>query len=109
MITMAKVVQEVAKTYGVTADELLGESQAFRVTEPRHVAMYLCRRQVPRASFANIARKFGRVNGTVRAAVALVERRRSSPLVNDAVTRLEQALSNTPKTDANPEETAHVR
>ena len=109
MITVARVIQEVAKTYGVTAEEILGAGQERRVAEPRHVAMYLCRQHIPRTTLMGLGRKFGRAHGTVGHSVENIAERRSSPLFDAALTRLEQALSNTPKPAFETEETAHVR
>lgn len=106
MTTMAAVIREVATTYGVTADEILGKAQERRVAEPRQVAMYLCHRTVS-GNEMKIARKFGRAHSTVRRSIEMIKTRRTSPVVDDVVTRLEQALATHPA--FKPEETAHVR
>ena len=109
MITVARVIQVVAKTYGVTAEEILTGGQERRVAEPRHVAMYLCRQHIPQATLMSLGRRFGRAHGTVGHSVEKIAERRSSPLFDATLTRLEQALSSTPKPAFKPEETAHVR
>ncbi len=72
--SMDEIIGLVAQTYAVSVAELHSRSRKRRVTRPRQLAMYLCRRFTD-ASLKEIGRKLGRDHTSVIYAIDVVERR----------------------------------
>ncbi len=71
-----KIIEFVANYYALKAEELLSEKRSKRISEAKHVAMYLCRK-VCMASLIEIARAFKRKDHTtVIHAIRKVEERK---------------------------------
>ncbi len=90
-----EVIQEaVARHYGITLDELVGEKRTKRVVVPRQVAMFLCR-ELTDASLPAIGRAFGgRDHTTVLYAVQKVTKQLPEEgQVYEAVQILAQSLT----------------
>jgi chromosomal replication initiator protein len=90
-----EVIQEaVARHYGITLDELVGEKRTKRVVVPRQVAMFLCR-ELTDASLPAIGRAFGgRDHTTVLYAVQKVTKQMPEEgQVYEAVQILAQSLT----------------
>ncbi len=90
-----EVIQEaVARHYGITLDELVGEKRTKRVVVPRKVAMFLCR-ELTEASLPAIGRAFGgRDHTTVLYAVQKVTKQMPEEgQVYEAVQILAQSLT----------------
>lgn len=60
---MAAIVLAVSLKYGVSPQDILGDTRRASVVFPRHVAMYLCRKLTP-LSFPFIAQRFYRDHST---------------------------------------------
>jgi chromosomal replication initiator protein len=58
LITIRKIQQAVAAHYHLKVDQLTTKSNARQVSNPRQVAMYLCK-QLTKSSFPEIGRQFG--------------------------------------------------
>lgn len=67
------IAAEAARLAGVELSALLGDSLERHLTRPRHRAMWAARRRLPDASWASIARAFGRDHSTVYQACASLE------------------------------------
>ncbi|WP_164919479.1 helix-turn-helix domain-containing protein [Hansschlegelia zhihuaiae] len=65
------IISLVAQSFGVTAKNILGRDQSRRVSEPRQIAMFLCRR-LTKASHRQIAARFDRNQATVGQALLLM-------------------------------------
>jgi chromosomal replication initiator protein len=90
-----EVIQEaVARHYGITLDELVGEKRTKRIVVPRQVAMFLCR-ELTDASLPAIGRAFGgRDHTTVLYAVQKVTKQLPEEgQVYEAVQILAQSLT----------------
>lgn len=61
---MAAIVLAVSVKYGVSPQDILGDTRRAAVVFPRHVAMYLCRKLTP-LSFPFIAQRFNRDHSTI--------------------------------------------
>ncbi len=73
--SLGRIVGEVCRQFQVTRTELTSPARAARVTLPRHVAMYLCRRHTD-APLNVIGREFGgRDHSTVVHALGAIETR----------------------------------
>lgn len=55
---MEDVQRAVCEYFGITRQELLGKNRSKKITQPRHLAQYLCRKMTD-FSFPDIAHKFG--------------------------------------------------
>lgn len=53
------IILEVARKHGLSADDICGRSQAWRVSRPRHEAMHIIRHQLTGMSLTAIGRAFG--------------------------------------------------
>jgi chromosomal replication initiator protein len=73
--SVARIIGEVCRHYNVSAAELSSARRTARVTVPRHVAMYLCRRHTEAPLQAIGAELGGRDHSTVMHALSAVERR----------------------------------
>jgi chromosomal replication initiator protein len=58
LITIRKIQQAVAAHYHLKVDQLTAKTNARQVSNPRQVAMYLCK-QLTKSSFPEIGRQFG--------------------------------------------------
>ncbi len=72
-ITPEKVLEVVAKVYGLDKQTLTGKSRAKAITRPRNLGMFLCRRHTE-ASYASIGKVFHRDHSTVMYSVGQIER-----------------------------------
>jgi chromosomal replication initiator protein len=77
-ILTVDIQRAVGAHYGLTRDDLTGRSQAWRIAQPRQLAMYLARHRT-QLSFAQIGRAFGgRDHSTVVHAFDAVSKRLAS-------------------------------
>ena len=73
--SVGRIVGEVCRQFQVTRNELVSPARTARVSLPRHVAMYLCRRHTD-ASLGVIGKEFGgRDHSTVVHALGAIEAR----------------------------------
>ena len=73
-ITIRKIQQAVASYYHLKVDQLTAKTNARQVSNPRQVAMYLCK-QLTKSSFPEIGRQFGgKHHTTVMHSVEKVQR-----------------------------------
>ena len=63
-ISLLKTLDCVAKTYGVTVDDLIGISRKQPIAQARQMAMYVLL-QNPRASMVQVGKLFNRQHSTV--------------------------------------------
>ena len=95
-ITSGLIMGQVADYFGMTIDDLCGESRRKNFVHPRHIAMYLCR-ELTELSLPNIGREFGgRDHTTVMSAhrkitTQMGERRETFNEVNELTSRIKQA------------------
>lgn len=82
--SVARIIGEVCRHYNVSTTEIASARRTARVTVPRQVAMYLCRRHTDAPLQAIGAELGGRDHSTVMHALGAVERR----LAGDAELRL---------------------
>ncbi|GIW45726.1 MAG: chromosomal replication initiator protein DnaA [Candidatus Binatia bacterium] len=76
-MSIAAIRQAVAEYFQLSVADLVGHTRGKRVSEARHMAMYLCR-TIARASFSQIATEFGgRDHSSVLYAVRVAEERRT--------------------------------
>ena len=72
--SLDEIIRMVARAYSLPVEELRGRSRKRRVTRPRQLAMFLCRRYTD-ASLKEIGRALGRDHASVIYAIDQVERR----------------------------------
>lgn len=65
LLPLVDILSAVAKAHGVSRFDLQSKSRLARYTEPRHLAMWLCRELRPDLSLPQIARVFARDRTTV--------------------------------------------
>jgi chromosomal replication initiator protein len=92
--SVARVIGEVCRHYNVTLAELSSSRRTARLSVPRQVAMFLCRRHTEAPLQAIGAELGGRDHSTVVHALGAVERRLAADVVlRDAVAALEARLT----------------
>lgn len=72
LLTPQKIIQAVAEHYGIKIEDILGRSQNQEYTQPRQIAMYLCREKM-KAPFTQIGQFFKRDHSTVMSSVNLIK------------------------------------
>ncbi len=92
-VTIESIQKAVCEFYRIRPNDLRSKKRTRNVTEPRQIAMYLCRRYTS-ASFPVIGDRFGgRDHSTVIHAAQVIERRlREDPAFRATVERLERLL-----------------
>lgn len=71
-ITPNKIIQSVAEQYGIRTDDILGKSQSKDCSQPRQLAMYLCKYQL-KLSFQKIGDLFSRDHSTVISSIKKIQ------------------------------------
>ena len=92
-ITVDKIIEEVARTYQTSADEITSKVQNARVSKARQIAMYVIR-EVTQMPLGNIGSYFDRDHSTVHYAIkkaeALLKRvPREKEMVDDIIKNLQ--------------------
>lgn len=83
---------EVARRYGVTVDEIEGDRRTKRISQARHIAIYLAR-ELTDSSYPAIGRAFGRRDHTtVMHACRKVSNMTQTPLFTGEIETLKRAL-----------------
>lgn len=72
-ITIERIIDEVARTFEVTSDDIKSPKRASQISQARQVAMYVVR-EVTNLSYEEIGKEFGRDHSTAIYAVQQVER-----------------------------------
>ncbi len=72
-ITIERIIEEVARTFEVTAADIKSPKRAAQISQARQVAMYVVR-EVTNLSYEEIGKEFGRDHSTAIYAVQQVER-----------------------------------
>ncbi len=88
-ITIERIIEEVARTFEVTAKDIKSPKRAAQISQARQVAMYVVR-EVTNLSYEDIGKEFGRDHSTAIYAVQQVERNMKTRsdfrnLVNDLI------------------------
>lgn len=91
-LSVAQILQVVAREYDVPLHDLLSRRRSRRISEPRQMAMYLTTKLLPQHSLSRVARSFHRDPTTVRHARDAVLSRLAIPEVRLALWRVESAL-----------------
>jgi len=85
---------EVARRYEVTVEQLEGERREKRISQARHIAIYLAR-ELTNSSFPTIGRAFGdRDHTTVMHSYRKVKELMQTPLFRSEIEELKEALKN---------------
>ena len=71
-VTVDKIIEEVARTYQTTAEEITSKVQNAKVSKARQIAMYVIR-EITQMPLSNIGTYFGRDHSTVHYAVNKAE------------------------------------
>lgn len=71
-VTVDRILSVVAKKYGITVDDLLSKKKSDNIANPRHVAIYIIRKETA-LSLKEIGRIFSRDHTTVMASLGKVE------------------------------------
>lgn len=91
-VTPERVLEVLAKVYGLEAATITGKSRAKTITRTRNLGMFLCRRHTE-ASYASIGKVFNRDHSTVMYGVGQVKRGLlKDGKLNQEVAFLEQRL-----------------
>ncbi len=72
-ITIERIIEEVARTFEVTSEDIKSPKRASQISQARQVAMYVVR-EVTSLSYEEIGKEFGRDHSTAIYAVQQVER-----------------------------------
>lgn len=72
-ITIERIIEEVARTFEVTSEDIKSPKRASQISQARQVAMYVVR-EVTNLSYEEIGKEFGRDHSTAIYAVQQVER-----------------------------------
>lgn len=89
-VTVERIIEEVAKTYSVTADDIRSQKRSSQISTARQVAMYIVR-EVTQMSMAPIGEEFGgRDHSTVVYALKQVEKQietnpRQKAIIDDII------------------------
>ena len=89
-VTVERIIEEVAKTYSITADDIRSQKRSSQVSTARQVAMYIVR-EVTQMSMAPIGEEFGgRDHSTVVYALKQVEKQiqtnsRQKAIIDDII------------------------
>lgn len=93
-VTVERVIEEVARTYGVAAEDVKSLKRSTQISTARQVAMYLIR-EITSMSYADIGKEFGnREHSTVLYSVQCVEKlinndRYSKEMIDDLKKNIE--------------------
>lgn len=71
-LTPQKIIQYCAEQYGIRPEDILGKAQTRDCTEPRQLAMYLCRKEL-KLPYTKIGEAFGRDHSTVMTSIKQIE------------------------------------
>lgn len=71
--TPEKIIKKTASYYGIRAEDLMGKSQTKESSQPRQLAMYLCREKL-KLPYQTIGKVFDKDHSTVMASVAKVQK-----------------------------------
>ncbi len=83
-LTPQKIIQFCSEHYGIRPEDILSKAQTRECSEPRQVAMYLCRKDL-KLPYTKIGEIFGRDHSTVMSSVRQTEKgisERDSTLLN---------------------------
>lgn len=73
-VTVDKIIEEVARTYGVSSDEILSQMRKAEISSARQIAMYIVR-EITQLSMVEVGKTFGgRDHSTVVYAIKQVEK-----------------------------------
>ncbi len=93
-LDMETIKSEVADRYGVSVEEIEGSKRAKRISQARHIAIFLAR-ELTDSSFPTIGRAFGRRDHTtVMHACRKVTDMMNTPLFRSEIESLKQSLLN---------------
>jgi chromosomal replication initiator protein len=78
-VTKEKIVQIVAKFYGITTEDILGKSQSREYSFPRKVAIFLCRQEL-KLAYSKIGEFFKRDHSTIMSCVETISTQQEKEL-----------------------------
>ena len=92
-VTVRLIQETVASHFNISLDEMLSKSRIKKLTHPRHIAMYLCRKMLVNLSTVKIGEFFGKdhstiINGADNIAVEIEHSRE----LNETVIALEKRI-----------------
>lgn len=95
VITVELIQEEVSKFFDLTLRELKSDQKQKKISEPRQIAMFLCRKYTS-CSFPEIGREFGGKNhSTVIHAVKNIEKKiRENVYISNVVSRISLQVEN---------------
>ena len=64
-VTVKLIQETVASHFNITLEEMLSRSRTKKLTHPRHIAMYLCRKMLVNLSTVQIGVYFGKDHSTI--------------------------------------------
>lgn len=88
---LRSIVAHVAEVFAVTTEDILSDRKDLRVSEPRKVAIYLCRKRTG-ATTGQLMRFFGRSPSTIFVAIRDTEARLEAPVIRETIERIELGL-----------------
>lgn len=71
-ITTEKIIETVAKHFGITTEDILGKSQTKECSHPRQIAMFFCR-EILKMPFKKIGELFSRDHSTVMTNIKTIQ------------------------------------
>lgn len=91
-LSMHSITQIVVDKSRVGIRDIMSHSRRWSVTDPRHVAWWLCRRHLPR-TYHQMARYFDRDHATVINGVQRIERMRNYPHIAALIQECENEIT----------------
>lgn len=90
--TIKNIVKEVARTYDMTSEEILGNCRSQELIEPRHIAMYLAK-IITRKSLPQIGQLMDRDHTTILHAVRKIgSMRKYDAVLDQTIARIERSV-----------------
>ncbi|MGM0440128.1 MAG: chromosomal replication initiator protein DnaA [Chlamydiota bacterium] len=72
-LTPQRIIQIVAEFYGLRSSDILGKGQTREVTQPRQIAMHLCRQKL-KMPYTKIGKTFSRDHSTVMSSIKQIQK-----------------------------------
>lgn len=72
-VTVQKIIDEVARTYNTTSEELMSKNQSADISKCRHIAIYVVHTIMPDLTLKNVGKQFGKDHSTVHYSLSKVE------------------------------------
>jgi len=92
-ITVRLIQETVAAHFNITTEDMLSKSRVSKLTYPRHIAMYLCRKILVNLPLVKMGESFGRHHSSIiSGSENIVAELEEDPFLHDTIILLEKKL-----------------